>query len=632
MTSRRFAARHSWLGLFCFLVPAGVHGQTPAVPDSATLIGDLVITASRQPEPLSQLAASATVIRRDVLVARQAWTVDRALQAVPGVSTVGDATFGQEVRLSMRGLTSGYGTQRTLIMLDGRPLTDEYLGHVDIAQYPLLAMDRIEVVRGPSSAAYGSSALGGVINMLPRRGGLEPRTEILLQGGSFGTVGPSVMHSRASGPFDVAANASFLKTNGYLENSQGQDMDWERQNGLLNLGYTGAKVALRGYTFYTHGNGTDQDFDRKVTRISQDVSLTVSPDAAGRFTSRAQLYYTHLTEHLGWFDRPVSEYRHHAIGAILTQQVRLTDRNELLAGTDLRRNVARADDASGSVDQAADTWALFVQDRMGVGSRVTVLAGVRGDHPSGGALTWSGRGGINVQVGPSTTAFAAAGRAFRAPTLSDRFLPTTSAFGLIFEGNPELKPETVQSVELGIRHSVGQRAEIAVTGFSSRAKGFWDFLPQEDGVFRPTNIAEVSIQGIEVGTNLRLTPSLDVEAAYALTDATYHKFTGNDGAVGNRLDDNVKHQISGAIGWHTPSGHSLRAELRHNGDRATDPNDPAGSRLDPWTVVDISGAIRVSPLVEVSATLRNALDEDYRTRPEFRQAGRSIYGGVRLIW
>ena len=183
-----------------------------------------------------------------------------------------------------------------------------------------------------------------------------------------------------------------------------------------------------------------------------------------------------------------------------------------------------------------------------------------------------------------------------------------------------------------MRQELGRRADLAVTGFSSRAKGFWDFLPQDDGVYRPTNIAEVSIRGIEVASHVRVTPSFSVEAAYSFTDATYHRFTGNDDAVGNRLDDNVKHQVSGALSYLWAKGHSLRAELRHNGDRVTDPNDPPGSRLDPWTVVDLSGALRVSPLVEISATLRNVLNEDYRTRPEFRQAGRSIYGSVRLVW
>jgi outer membrane cobalamin receptor len=618
-------------GVTSILLVAPVALQAQQAADTVTTLDELIVTGSRQPEALSQLAASATVLKREQLVARQSWTIDRALQDIPGVTLTGDASYGQEARLSMRGLTSGFGTQRALVMLDGRPLTDEYLGHVDLAQFPLLSMDRVEVVRGPASAAYGSNALGGVINLIPLRGGSRPRTELLMQGGSFGTVSPSVSHSRSSGAVDVAANASYHRTNGYLDNSQGQNMDWARQNGFLNLGYTGTKVALRGYTFYSHGSGTDQDFDRKASRISQDASITIVPDQDGQFVSRAQLYYTHLNEDIGWFDRPASEYRHHTIGGILSQQVRVGTSHNLLVGTDLKRSHVDARDATGVVDRSENTWALFAQDRVRIGEWVTLQVGARGDKPDGNELTWSGRGGINVRLTPTTVAVAAAGRAFRTPTLSDRYLPTTSAFGLVFEGNPDLKPETLTSVELGLRQRLGV-AEIGATAFGSRAKGFWDFLPQEDGVFRPTNIAEVEIRGLELTSAVTIARRLQLEMSYTYTDATYEKFEGNDEAVGNRLDDNVRHAVTGSIAWTSRRGDMLRVDARRYGNRVTDPNDPPGSRLDPWTAVDLSGALRLTPALELSATLRNAFDETYRTRPEFRQAGRALLGSVRVEW
>ena len=153
-------------------------------PEKPVVVPETTVTATRTPRELSTLSGTADVLTREESQLRDAWTVEEAIRELNGVDVVGNSRYGQEVRLNTRGIPSGYGTQRTLVLLDGRPATDEYLGNVDLAQYPLYSMERIELTRGPASALYGTNALGGVVNLIPRRGGAVPRTELYAEGGS----------------------------------------------------------------------------------------------------------------------------------------------------------------------------------------------------------------------------------------------------------------------------------------------------------------------------------------------------------------------------------------------------------------------------------------------------------------
>ena len=215
----RHATRCSKLFLVLVLVAPGTvlaEGEEEDVPT-------MTVTATRTPRAVETLSGTAEIVEREELDLKDAWTVEEALAEYPGVDVIGEARYGQGVRLNTRGIPSGFGTQRTLVMLDGRPLTDEYLGNVDLAQYPLGGMRRVELVRGPASALYGTNALGGVVNLIPRRGAATPRTEIVGEFGSFGTGRLALNHGRMIGDLDFFIAAETTKTDGYMRNSDGDE-------------------------------------------------------------------------------------------------------------------------------------------------------------------------------------------------------------------------------------------------------------------------------------------------------------------------------------------------------------------------------------------------------------------------
>ena len=204
--------------------------------DSNHVLSEIVVTATRTPRTIKSLTGSATVVTEEQFATQATASVDAALGSYAGVNAIGDARFGQEVKLNLRGFNSGFSTQRALILLDGRPLTSEYLGETNLVLYPLASMARIELVRGVAGAAYGTNALGGVVNLIPRRGGPKASGVVNLEGGSFGTAGVGASYGGMIGSVDVEASGGARTTNGYRDNELGEPVDWDAQYGFLNVG------------------------------------------------------------------------------------------------------------------------------------------------------------------------------------------------------------------------------------------------------------------------------------------------------------------------------------------------------------------------------------------------------------
>lgn len=594
-----------------------------------TTVPETMITATRTKRAIKSLSDTVEVKDREEIQMMDAVSVDEAMDLVAGVDVVGDSRYGQEVRFNTRGVNSGFGTQRTLILLDGRPLTGEYLGTVDLAQYPLIAMERVELVRGPASSLYGSNAMGGVINLIPRRGGPGHHTEVFAEGGSFGSWRTNLSHATMIGPLDFFIGVEAASTNGYLDNSRGDDMDWSYATGFLNLGYEADEWALRAYLSVFGGEGTDEDFDRDIDRNLQDLLFTYHVNKAKEADLNLRLYRSQLDQQLMWFDRPESDYDQVSVGAILTQTWRVHEQHLLLGGLDWRHEKAKTQEAIGLVNESATTYSAFVQDEFTVTPDLHLIFGGRYDNRTNidGEFTW--RVGANWQVIDGTTLRTAVGKAFRAPTISDQYLPTTQYFGLTFEGNPDLTPEYLYSAEVGVDQVIVPGTVLSVTGFASSFKDFWDFLMQEDGVFRPTNVGKVRILGVETTVTAEIGYGFSADATYTFTDATYIDFDADPNVEGNRLDDNVQNRATLGVNWRNEDGFAARFGMLFSGDRYTDPENTSEGKLDSFMVADLQAVAPLTEGIALTLNIQNLFNTRYFTRPEFKQPGRAMFVGIR---
>lgn len=542
------------------------------------------------------------------------------------MNVVGDGAYGQEVRVNLRGFNSGFSTQRTLVLLDGRPLTDEYLGNTDLVQYPLNSIDRIEVVRGGISAAWGTSALGGVVNLVPRRGGAVPQTTISTDGGSHNTYEGDLSHGQQIGQADLFASLGASTTDGYRRNAAGDRVDWNSRNGLINLGVQMGQASVRNIFNVYHGDGNDDQFRRRLTRVGEDVGLRLGSAVDDGGETQFRVYLDHLDQDLAWYGAPKVAYGQTGVGGFATHSRSLGAKQRILVGAEFRWNDARVTEFAGVVDRTETIAAGFLQDEIRMG-RVGLLLGIRADRGGEGEFSLSYRAGVLVDVSPRTTLRAGVARAFRAPTISDRFLPPTPFGPVIFVGNPNLKPETAVSAEVGILQRAGM-ATLEVTGYAIRSDGFWDFIADTGAVFRAKNITRVPIYGVEATVRAALLPTVLATLGYAFNDARYDRFTGNTAVEGNYVDDNVKHSGSASLTWATARGHTLWTAAQFVGRRYTDPENTAAGRLDGYVLVGAGASLRVAGPITLRIRGENLLDKRYRTRPEFRQVGRTVSTGL----
>ena len=190
------------LAATCFAFPAAAEEET------------LVVTATRSPIPAERLPADVDVIDVDQIQNRGVASVADALSSAPGLDVVGSGGFGQQTSL----FSGGANSNHTLVLFDGLRLNDPSTpgSSFDAGQDTLAGLDRIEVVQGPMSAVFGSDAIGGVINLLPRRAGEAPLSARLDMGtGSFGTVRGAASVDGTLGRFSYVASAEGYVTDGY---------------------------------------------------------------------------------------------------------------------------------------------------------------------------------------------------------------------------------------------------------------------------------------------------------------------------------------------------------------------------------------------------------------------------------
>ena len=391
-------------------------------------------------------------------------------------------------------------------------------------------------------------------------------------------------------------------------------------------------LSLRSMTSIYSGGGTDDLYDRSVTLFGQDIGAQWRPKSHPGNVTSLRGYYQHLDQDLAWFDAPNVEYRQWSVGAVLTQTIQAGSRNLLLGGFEGRIQSADVTEFAGPIDVQEGTWAAFVQDEINAGHHVSVVLGLRFDQAAEGKSAVSYRAGANWVVTQSTILRASIGSAFRAPTISDRYLPPTPFFGAIFVGNPDLEPETAVSLEMGIEQEITRGVVASLTGYATKAKNFWDFIADTGAVYKVENIARVANYGIEAEINAQLGRHFSATASYTWTDARYVEFQGNPEYNGNYVDDNVPSAAALGVTYRHPAGHSAFFGVQFVGHRYTDPANSPEAILPGYTLARVAGVVQVARPLVLRLTIENLFNVQYQMRPEFYQPGRGIYAGVGVIF
>lgn len=292
------AAILAWLfgltGSLFGLGPVSVAEENPAGPQEKIQLHEVVIvTATRSDKKLENAPGSTAVILQKDILGRDVSTIDQAINTVPGVfNRRGKGIMDTQSTITMRGFP---GQQRTLILLDGTPLNDSYLGAVQFGGLATRNVERIEVVRGPFSSLYGGNAMGGVVNIITR---MPDNREFTMSGG-FGsgfqnrramndlTRGHVSYGETFKGKFGILVSYGQNRTNGFANDPNVQST--QPPAGITGYRETTDTQGNRRYVLGDRGDNTwrDHDFSIKAGyRVSDESRLGFS------FISSAYRYET----------------------------------------------------------------------------------------------------------------------------------------------------------------------------------------------------------------------------------------------------------------------------------------------------------------------------------------------------
>lgn len=593
----------------------------PLQAQEIPLLDEILVTATRTARTADASLAAVTIITRSNIERSQANSLDEVLRAVPDLDISRNGGYGKSTSLFMRGANAGH----VLVLVDGVRAASATLGTYSWENLRPEQVERIEIVRGPRAALYGSDAVGGVIQIFTRKAdgpfasaGLGSHGTHQVSAGLGGGMGAdhgSWRYSLEAGHFrsdGIPTNAVFSRDHGYENTHFAAGLEGDLAVGLkLNLDFTRAQ----GHSELDASTG-NEDFRNQVfsARLAHQVSTTWSQrltlgHAVDDYTTHSPTSPSNITTRLS------SLSWQHDLALIPDGLTTL--------GLDFWRD--RADkDASGSIHQSLDTVAVFAQQQWRALGSDWVL-GLRGDRhdrygeKTTGSLAW-GR-----DLTPATRLTASWGTAFKAPTVNDLFWPYSSDvfFGTTYitQGNPDVQPESARSLELGLRHKLGNGVSLGANLYRTRVKDLIEWQGTLTGpdeyTYQPANIGRAAIDGLELTAGGQL-GGWQMHAGLTWLDA-------ENEATGAQLDRRPKRKLG------LNASHALgRGELKAEWIAASARNDLNNSvRLDGYGIVNLAYRQPLGKDFDLQARVENLFDKDYVLASSFsgdyNTFGRSLF-------
>lgn len=642
---------------------------TPLAYAATPMLEEVVVTATRFKDKSAEKPINVTVITRDDIQQSSARTLPELLSGEAGISMRDN--FGNNAASStvdMRGFGAAAG-QNTLILLDGRRITDPDLSGVQWAAIPFSAIERIEIMRGSGAVLYGDGATSGVINIITRTA-TQPggSGQVSARGGSYGMTEVQANGGYFNGVVGVDATVSKLNSAGYRANNHNDQSNaqagfrWLNEAGELhaklsldrqNIRYPGARTvqpALGVDQVATNPRGTSTPLDyasRDGNQIALDWQQTLGAvDFNIGLASRDK-------NQKSYFDfNGFPSYRDSNLKVnSFTPRMRLSHglggESTLVAGIDIHRwrygqRISNAATNIGqpinsiAMNQQNDAW--YLQNTTRLSSATTLLAGIRNERtsmsgtdvynaaaPGGGFGSAAPAGtfaasknayelGVRHQLDSGVALSGKLGRSFRFANI-DEVYESGPAFTNQFQF---LRPQTADGIELGLEKKM-QDASWRAAVFRNRVHDEIHLDPFSTGVGN-TNLPPSRRQGVELTGKWQALPKLALSGAYSYTDARFlagvlpgGAFTQtNVNIAGKRVPLVANQKINVGASWAMSEQTRLNAALAYVGSQFMD-NDEAntlGIKIPAYSLVDMKLVHSVKNW-QVSASVNNLFDRKY---------------------
>lgn len=598
---------------FC-LSPLSLFAQT-GVP----VLENVVVTASRTPQLLDEALGDITVIGRDELQRAGGDSVADILARQPGVQVTDNGGRQTPTGVMLRGANANH----TLLLIDGVRVNSAVQGGANWSGLDPAAIERIEILRGAASSLYGSDAIGGVVNIITRKGETDrPLSAWADIGfGTHQTFKTATGFSGSEAGWTYALTASMADSEGHSTTTPAAaygnhhpDDDGYSQHTLAgSLGYRwapGQDVALSFYNSYLNGDYDSGEWNHPAYALTrqQAYSLSSTNDITANWQSVLRLdlskesyddrvwntVFSSLQRRYSWQnnlklaeDQKVSVYVE-----------RLEERPLHNAGLDVNR---RDTNSVGAI----------YNGRFG---RHSLQASLRNDDISGHGSELTGGLGYDLALTDAWTVGVAGNTGFHAPTFSDLYYPGSE--------NPDLKPEKSRNIEAHVRYEEGG-LQLGATVYQNKIR---DLLAWDNATFRMENVNRATIRGATL------------TAQYAWADTTLRASADfmrpRDDSTGERLLRRARQQYMVAA-EHRIDDLRLGAEYRFTGKREDTAVDPVTFRsyrttLGGHGLLNLTVTQELTRNASVQVRWNNVFDKDYANAYGYRTSGSNVFVNLSL--
>jgi len=631
------------MGIMGFILPQMSWAKENG--EGATKLEEIVVTATKTPHTLKDVPVETIVITREDIELTNAQNVIDILKTIPGIETsVHDDVFGTYTwQAKLRGLSfdDGYG----LILIDGQRVMGcgqsggmgEY--GMGLNQIPVDLIERVEVVKGPSSALYGSDAIAGVINIITKK---TPRKATGRAGVAYGwykikdkknssgtiTKPSDDGQSRNLSQHYVSFGDKISDRFGYLlhynyESAEDISKDPVKSDRHSFMGKLDANLSesLDLQLKYELGDYEKRGYQQEESyRVSTGIDFRPTDD---HFFSLKG--YTYIWDFTHGYSGYAYGYKHGDVGnnqGELQYTWYSSEWNALTLGGEIQRQgidylIENPDGSMVNVNKDVETSSLYVQDEITLFKAFTLVGGLRYDDHSTFGGEVNPKLSLMYKFSEDTTLRASAGKAFKSPTIRQLYYDAPYNHGTFYcQSNPDLKPEKAVGYSASIEKWLFARRVMVNLGYFRN--DLKDMVIREDTgttynglpLLIYKNVEKAHTQGVEVLSKAYLSKEFSASLSYTYTESENEE-TGKDLTYvpGYSLSLSPAYKLE-------KYGLGISAAISHNGKQYTNANNTA--QIDGHTVVDAKIYKHLTDKAKLSFEADNVFDSDKGDEGNFR--------------
>lgn len=579
--------------------------------EERTNLEEVIVTATKIEESVEDVAQDVTVITKKEIESGSYRNISEVIRNVPGLNLFEYGNLASSASVSLRGSTS----EQVLVLIDGKRINKPGDGQVDFntLSIPLEYIERIEILRGASSALYGADAMGGVINIITTIPD-EPLTNLTASYGRFVTRDISFSTSGKIRKMGYYLSLSEENSAGFRSNS---DYNIDALNTKLTFDVS-KEIRADITVDYNHKDAGSPGSITWLTPFADQTDETLLAGITVKIKDTMLKLYSHNSRiH---YINPGSEdntHKNYINGLDLQHSISIGSSNLLTGGIELlEEDIDSIDNINtdNSIGKHSRTRkGIFLQNETSIVEKLFLTLGARYDDIDAKNRI-SPKASFLIKLSNHTNISFSAGKGFRVPAMNALYWPDTGWA----VGNPDLKPEQSTEYECSIQKFFGNTGNVRLVAFEKRSEDLIQWQETSSGRWSPVNVSRARIRGFETEGQLHIN-IIDIGLSYTFLDP-------EDRTTGQKIRFSTRHQIKGTASLYPAKDTTVAIEWSYVTNYAVRAGDPRC-----YFLLDgkLSQKVKLSKgSAEIFIIGKNILDRDFQTLTGYPMPPVQLFGGI----